>query len=461
MEVVTLLQDNAVGALVGIVVTAAVAFGWKKVGDGFRDVRSAHHAREDAKARKVAQRALGSPHFYAFLSWYYGVSLYQHEGTSYPAVVTPILNSEKQDDPSSVLQAWPHQGPAFLKRENGDFVAFDQAFLSRRKRSGTVENRQTFCARALSDMNGGNPVIEGGFIGFYEDCLATTDSLEHELLSAFGKHLPEPRQFEEFKHRLPLRNAHTQFCKKRGLSPVFSGAGRSAALAISTLTVAYRESDKEFVTFLAPRSAKTAVHAHLLHVAPSGMFQPSKDWPQRPDERYGEEWDLRHHVLQELPEELFDIKVEQTEGETPRRFYKILEVEELDNMLDSKGAQLFVTGVLVNLLNLRPEICTLLIISDGSWYRQHDRAQANRKNFKRNWEFVQDEEVREAHRTDAKGRLFWRKPITKNGNPLSDSDLRRSIGDTSASAFVVPGAVALWLGMALFRQKLSQLESSR
>jgi hypothetical protein len=414
---------------------------------------------QNTKARKFAERALNNPNFYRFLVWYHNVSLYEHEGTFYPAVVFPVSDLQEQENPRAVLCSWPPQ-TTYITRDNEDFVSFDEKFLSRTKRSGKVTNRQTFCAQRLEVKKETAPVIHGGLVGYYEDCLATSDALEHELLTAFGKHLPEPQHFKDFVARLPQREALMRFCRERGLNPIFDGAGRSAAIAVATLTVAYRKEDNEFVTFFGPRSGKTAVHAHLLHVAPSGMFQPSKDWPKDVmDGRYAEEWNLRHHVYRELPEELFDIDAEKTEGETPRRFYKILEVDELDQMLDSKqGARLFVTAVMINLLNLRPEICTLLIISNPEWYELHDRAQAGRHPFKRNWEFVSEEELREDQLTQAKGHLFWRKPITRGGKVMTDSELLKSIGDASASGFVVPGAVALWLGLDLFRAKLPQLQ---
>jgi hypothetical protein len=459
MDWIALLQDKAVDAPVGLVVAGALALAHRKVRGWLNAALIIHSSRESRNLRTVAHEALARPTFYEFLGWYYGVHPYEHDGIKYPAVVFPLSIAGTQERLNSVLRPWP-SGTAFLSREGGDYVSYDERFLSRRKRSGTVENRQTFCARSLDMASGATPAVEGGLIGTYEDCLATTDSLEQELLSAFGKDLPAKSDFQEFANRLPQRNALTQFCKRRGLNPVLDGAGRSAALAVSTLTLAYRESDGEFVTFLAPRSAKTAVHAHLLHVAPSGMFQPSKDWAAEHDERYAEEWDLRHHVIREFAEELFDIEVDKTEGETPRRFYKIQEVQELNDMLQSGGARLFVTGVLVNLLNLRPEICTLLVITDKHWYRRHDEARDNRKGFKRNWEFMQDEDARERQRGDTKGRLFWRQPITGRGAPLSDMELRRALGDVSAVGFVVPGAIALWLGMARFRKEYAELTSA-
>lgn len=61
---------------------AALAFGSKHARDKLVAARSAYHARQNTKTRTLAERALGSPNFYEFLSWYYGVKLYQHEGIS-------------------------------------------------------------------------------------------------------------------------------------------------------------------------------------------------------------------------------------------------------------------------------------------------------------------------------------------------------------------------------------------
>lgn len=446
------------GVIISEVVRRISQFMTQKQGE----VRIGYQHRREEKVKNFAQLALQDPHFYEFLAWYHQAELYQHEGIEYPAVAFPLLAEQDQANLHSVLVPWPATAK-FVSREEGDFALPDERFLKQRKKLGTVENRQTYCLARLESQRQ-PPRIHGGVIGYYEDNLATADALEHELLCAFGKYRPKPNQFKAFAaRRLPYRNALVQFCQDRGITPLEYGKGRSAAIAVATLTICRHADGKEYVAFLGVRSAKAAVSAHMLHVAPSGMFQPSRDWSHNPkDKRYAEEWDIYHHIYRELVEELFDLEPEKTPGDTPRRFYSIQDVAELVEMIEAgkrgqPGAQVFVSAVMVNLLNLRPEVCTLLIIDDPTWYQRHDQAKDGCHPFKRNWEFASDEDLREKQRKEARGKIFWLEPITHNGSPLTDADLHTTLGDQiKPTNFSIPGVVTFWLGMELFRKKLLQ-----
>lgn len=99
------------------------------------------------------------------------------------------------------------------------------------------------------------------------------------------------------------------------------GAGRTAAIGISTV-VAWRESGRWLALGGRIRSKSMPQRAGQIHVAPSGMFAPP----------YSVAANVRRELRQETGLELVP------------------------------GA-LRLTGVAVNLKNLRPEICTLLVVS--------------------------------------------------------------------------------------------------
>lgn len=134
--------------------------------------------------------------------------------------------------------------------------------------------------------------------GGYFDTLNTCEAMELELLESVPG--------------LPLRAGQR----------VLDGRGRCAAIGVATLLV-LRQDDVHFVV-LAPIGPKGMPHrAGQLHVVPSGMFQPP--------------YSVRHTVLTELSEELDGIQL-------------------------PPAAKVYFTGVAVNLLNLRPEICTMVVI---------------------------------------------------------------------------------------------------
>ncbi len=98
------------------------------------------------------------------------------------------------------------------------------------------------------------------------------------------------------------------------------GTGRTAGIGISTV-VAWRESGQWLALAGRIRPKSMPRREGLLHVAPSGMFAPP--------------WSVAANVSRELKEE---------------------------TGLELPPGALRLTGVAVNLRNLRPEICTLLVV---------------------------------------------------------------------------------------------------
>jgi hypothetical protein len=341
-----------------------------------------------------------------------------------------------------------------------DWACPDRQYVDLRKRAERrIENRQTFCLQKIL-LQDDLPIVHSNLVGYYEDCLATCDALEWELLVAFGSDPPrssDPDAFARFSEsRLPLRQAARRFCERQGVSLYLTGTGRSAAIAVATFTLA-KNADGSLVTFLGHRSAKTAAHPHLLHVAPSGMLQPIWHW-QNPTKTmdspyYQAEWSLANHVLREVAEELFGSDFEKEladkRPETPDVILGHPEVKLLHDLINSGGAELWVTGVLVNLLNLRTEVATVLLILDPSWYERHSQGTHGLPKFARNWEFLNDEELKAQDLP-----RFWHSPVwTASGGDLSQNLLSR-IGGVSPTRFVVPGAVTLLLGLQFARTAL-------
>jgi hypothetical protein len=134
--------------------------------------------------------------------------------------------------------------------------------------------------------------------GGYFDSLNSCEAMELELLHGVPG--------------LPLRAGQR----------LLDGNARCAAIGVATLLV-LRERDKHHVV-MAPIAAKGMPHrAGNLHVVPSGMFQPP--------------YSIRHTVLTELSEELPGLRL-------------------------PPSAPIYFTGIAINLYNLRPELCTMVIV---------------------------------------------------------------------------------------------------
>jgi hypothetical protein len=127
----------------------------------------------------------------------------------------------------------------------------------------------------------------------------------------------------------------------------------------------YDETQQCYQIFLNARSTKVQTYHHLLHVIPPGMFQPQNltTQPQR-------EFSVRHVFLREFYEELYRAKiVERDKGNADHKFfYRHHPVARLIQALDSGKAHLYFTGLGINLMNLRTDICVLLLIRDPMWF---------------------------------------------------------------------------------------------
>ena len=256
--------------------------------------------------------------------------------------VTVFYPSEAQIyDIDSLLDPWL---PTAEKR---DFALYDYSYLHDLQNSKPgLYNGSTFTLKYIRE----NPLQLRGAIGGYYDMLATCAALERELRDAV----------EEGWMRAPSRATyHRQVTPEESLR---QGKYRSAAIGIGTLTVF--NDGGTYKALLARRSDRTAFDSGMFHVLPAMMFQQTTT-----DFRDPREWSVKHQVLREVPEEMFNLP-EQLQPQRWDFFYDHPALQYLLNLLESGKAQLCATGIILNLLTLRPEISTLLLIHEPEWYER-------------------------------------------------------------------------------------------
>lgn len=478
---------EALGVTVDSIRLARTAVPSRGADDAASDVSGKSVARLDPVGdQQLKQSALADPNLYRFLEWYHEIELWEQHGHKYPLVSYPIREDDQPNEaaflafdrgpealPSGKWSQihehgqlkWALQNPGELA---GAFAPglYDSDLIARRlDQNRGMLNNPTFCLRQL-DTDG--PRVVGGLVGRYFDAVATCDALEEELLLAWGKHRPPSEKWATFaRDNLPRREALKRHCVAGGVPPHLTGAGRSAAIAVATLTV-YRKFDQrkgidEYRAFVRARSAWVANHPHMLHVVPSGMFQPTRDWdlddPGNAAECRGE-WDIRHHIYRELVEELFNTKPDEVAAMTSERFYSLPDVQNIHRRIESgpSSAEILTPAVIVNMLNLRTELCTLLLIHDPDWYRSHQNRENGTSGIMFNEEYMTDEELKAAKQS-----RVWFVTVWDKGAPIP---ARRIIseslaGDASPSRFVPPGAAALWLGIDAAQRRIRQLGESR
>ena len=201
-------------------------------------------------------------------------------------------------------------------------------------------------------------------MGTYFHSLATSESLADEVMevySAWPDYTPE-EGWPKVERRSWLHG--------RVADPVIDGGHRSSAIGVSTLTVVRvrRTGFDGYKMFISPRSTRVSTSRRRYHVIPSGMFQPfiSDGSPGSLRAQFS----VRATVVREFVEELYGVEeLETGDGSIdPEAIYRRREAKVLAGMLESGEARLLYTGMAVNLLALRPEVCTLIVIDDPRWF---------------------------------------------------------------------------------------------
>jgi hypothetical protein len=238
-----------------------------------------------------------------------------------------------------------------------------------RRNGSRIWDGHTFSLAGLT-MAGAEVAGVDAYIGSYYDMVSSADYLEYELLAAIHR-AGGPIGLSN----LPAREAAlTGFETPRAC--LAAGGGVDAVLAVSTLVVYAREGGWWMLCDV--RSGSVAEYGNLYHVAPSFIFQPVTSLTSH---NLAIEWSVSHNLWREYLEELFGVpEVEQAPGALAADyFYGHPNLVYLRELLAGGAARLRGTGLAFNLLNHRPEICTLLLIADEDWFlRQKDVFTARR-----------------------------------------------------------------------------------
>lgn len=270
----------------------------------------------------------------------YGDRLYKRNKLTYPFVAF-LPQPEQIHDVDSVLGDAPKQ---FLTQD--DMAFYNQAFLQTLKNSGrNLFNGTTYIQKRIRRK----PLRVSGEFGKYFDMVATCAALDQELKDASESKLLRLPSRSQLHRHLPADQA------------MINGAGRSAAIGVACLTVFNHQG--EYKAILARRSAKAATDPLQFHVMPAFIFQPSDE-----NGAFPEEWSVKHQVYREYLEELFGMP--EVVPDRYDYFYEHPAMKHLQGLLNTGEAELYLTGVVINLLTLRPEICVLLLIHTPEWYEK-------------------------------------------------------------------------------------------
>jgi hypothetical protein len=243
----------------------------------------------------------------------------------------------------------------------------DESNSPSRDRPG-LWNGPTFALQRICIDSSQTVIGIEAYISSYFEMLDSARELEAECL----KLADQPMSTHPRRQKILSRFSSPFEC-------LVNGGGVSAAIGGSTLVVFVRNGEPNMIC--ARRSSAVSDQPGKYHVAPSFIFQPTSHDSSRVSDV---ECKVSHGVFREYLEELFDIPEDKASAE----IYENPNLQYLRGLLATGGAAFEATGIAFNLLNHRPEICTLLLIRDEDWFQNHSRPSANLHPFQFNTEFV-------------------------------------------------------------------------
>lgn len=334
-----------------------------------------------------------------YLAKFYGVTVFERHGLRHPLVVyTP--DADQINDLDSVLGTLRDTNP-------NDRAIYDYGYLHTLQNSGrNLYNGDTYALHRIET----HPLRVFGQRGTYFDTLATCAALDNEMTHALTERALRLPLRSQLHRTLPIAQA------------VWRGAGRSAAIGGACLVVF--NDGQTYRAILARRSSQAATDPGFYHVLPAFICQPTRgDWQG--------EWCFSQHVYREYLEELFGVAEGTDTHDHPA-------LHDLQTMLTAGSASLYLTGVSMNLLTLRPEISALLLIRDAGWWARLNAPDSLTPL--------------DTHAEALDGRIAT-VPIA------SDAALLAELPDALHTLMPPQGYAALWLGMEMARHKLGITET--
>ncbi|MGD0339011.1 MAG: hypothetical protein ABSB78_09500 [Bacteroidota bacterium] len=388
----------------------------------FRETR--HRDRAQTKIL-LAQTALQNPHLYEYLQWKYAAEpILNRCGKFYPVAIYPAPEALYMKPDAVLLNLDPYIKTDKLKTKNETFRKITQAA------GRPLKDRFTFTMKEIC--------IEPTFglycqLGKYFQALDTCDSLEWELLSNSHKLRGSAASYyTRFEKYLPLRTK----LHSLDTQPLRSGQHRSAAIGICTLVAFnYRDSICLWVKKRSPTGV--AVYAGYYDTVPSFMFQPATSY-------LDDEFSVTHNIYREYLEEIFDRPEPEEKEDDSHYFYGDMRLTFLLELIKRNKAQVFLTGIAVDLLNLRPEICTLLLIRTPDWHEFHSSNPEHGQRFHLNIEYETLNALSFSSSEPGIARVHF----------AQTDDEMNEVKQFSNTKIVPSGAAAFWLGVDVLRKVL-------
>jgi hypothetical protein len=257
------------------------------------------------------------------------------------------------------------RGEAEFKRHLDDWDRQLREIRAGKRAHLDTWNQLTYDLQAIARDDGGRVQLHCK-LGTYFHSLSTSECLDPELLEAFAA-------WPDSKPDAVLAMLERQaWLHERVPDPVVDGPG---PLGGHRRLHAHDRSGAQ-PGFRRVQDVPVAPLGHGRHPAaplPRGALRhvPAVI-PSESSELLRSQFSVSETVMREFVEELYGVEeLETGDGQVdPQAIYRRREARLLSGMLRAGDAALLYSGLAVNLLALRPEICTVLIIDDPRWYER-------------------------------------------------------------------------------------------
>jgi hypothetical protein len=284
-------------------------------------------------------------------------------------------------------------------------------------------NKKTYVASSVERRDG--KCIINGSLTDYLSILKSHYALQHELLSvSYELQQKGTLSIKTLKDCLPKRRAF--FAQPTAERQKFRGLGIATLVVFNTVNEGYK-------VMIRKRGRHLAMEPNLVHVIPSCSFQPEVSDVF--------EWDIEHCVIKEYTEELFGKNLDNPRLETRDYIYRHEEARSLRDALRSGQCELLTSGLVVQLMQLCPVICCVLLIHDPDWFETW--------KISPNWEFLSKAEL--LHGGDSNHKIATELHLDNIENEF----FPRTAAEIWAT-WVHEGLAAFWIGVDAARARLGR-----
>lgn len=300
-------------------------------------------------------------------------------------LVVTIAPHEAQSLGSLITDIEGPRGSDWANRVSG-FASSRQAFMATMRRDASLSNNfgdEAGDNIVLAKIAAGSRIAMSVNTATYGQIVRTSDSLVNEFAvfadisskSAFRKR-PQVLVFDrgDLLKVLPWRRQVHSWDDQDAL--LIAPRRRASGLGVSLSLVNKKDDGAE--VFVARRSSKVGTYPDVLHVVPSGMMN-ARAHGQHTAAELAEL--PRLTMISEFLEECFD--VEELSGHSVGNFAK--RVEEKVDEFQVRGLEPSFTGLAIDLLNLRTEVCGVLDLTGH---------QVVVDAFNLSWEYTHTERLR-------------------------------------------------------------------